>query len=230
MLRRLGVQPAAVRAVALVPAQLLEGQPAGALDEAALDLPDVDQRRQAVADVVHDVGPQQPVGAGEAVDLDLGHRRAVGEVLERLALHPLGVPVQPRGAVEAGRPQLHPLEVGVVHQLGPRDLLVVEADAGDHAVDEPDVVGVDAELAGRDHGEPLADLVAGVLDRAAVEVGARAGRGGRGVGHLVGAGRRQPDRRSAARPSAVAATWIILVCRPWPISVPPWLISTEPSL
>ena len=35
---------------------------------------------------------------------------------------------------------------------------------------------------------------------------------------------------SAARPSAVAATWIILVCRPWPISAPPWLISTEPSL
>ena len=31
-------------------------------------------------------------------------------------------------------------------------------------------------------------------------------------------------------PSVVAATWIILVCRPWPISVPPWLISTEPSL
>ena len=31
-------------------------------------------------------------------------------------------------------------------------------------------------------------------------------------------------------PSAVAATCSILVCRPWPISVPPWLISTEPSL
>ena len=31
-------------------------------------------------------------------------------------------------------------------------------------------------------------------------------------------------------PSAVAATWIIFVCRPCPISVPPWLISTEPSL
>ena len=31
-------------------------------------------------------------------------------------------------------------------------------------------------------------------------------------------------------PSAVAATWIILVCRPCPISVPPWLINTEPSL
>lgn len=39
-------------------------------------------------------------------------------------------------------------------------------------------------------------------------------------------------RRIAASgtPSAVAATCRILVCRPWPISVPPWLISTEPSL
>ena len=35
---------------------------------------------------------------------------------------------------------------------------------------------------------------------------------------------------ASGTPSAVAATWIILVCRPWPISVPPWLISTEPSL
>ena len=35
---------------------------------------------------------------------------------------------------------------------------------------------------------------------------------------------------SSGRPSAVAATWSILVCRPWPISVPPWLIRTEPSL
>ena len=35
---------------------------------------------------------------------------------------------------------------------------------------------------------------------------------------------------SSGNPSAVAATCSILVCRPWPISVPPWLISTEPSL
>ncbi len=34
----------------------------------------------------------------------------------------------------------------------------------------------------------------------------------------------------SGRPSAVAATCSIFVCRPWPISVPPWLISTEPSL
>jgi hypothetical protein len=31
-------------------------------------------------------------------------------------------------------------------------------------------------------------------------------------------------------PSAVAATCNIFVCRPWPISVPPWLINTVPSL
>ena len=36
--------------------------------------------------------------------------------------------------------------------------------------------------------------------------------------------------RASGSPSAVAATWSIFVCRPWPISVPPWLISTEPSL
>ena len=81
---RLGRQPAAVGPVGLVPAQVLQRQPAGALDEAALDLAEVDQRRQAVADVVHDVDPAGAVGAGEAVDLDLGRRGAVGEVLERL--------------------------------------------------------------------------------------------------------------------------------------------------
>ena len=116
-----------------------------------------------------------------------------------------------------------------MHQIRPRDLLVVEPDARDHAVGKPHVIRMDAQLAGRDHVQPLADLVARVLDRAAVEV--RAGTGGRrrGVRHLVGPGRRQPDELSGT-PSAVAATWIILVCRPWPISAPPWLISTEPSL
>ena len=31
-------------------------------------------------------------------------------------------------------------------------------------------------------------------------------------------------------PKVVAATWSIFVCSPWPISVPPWLMRTEPSL
>ncbi len=52
---RTGVAAGRGRAVGLVPAQLLEGQPADALHEAALDLAEVDQRRERVADVVHDV-------------------------------------------------------------------------------------------------------------------------------------------------------------------------------
>ena len=114
------VEPAAARAVGLVPAQVLQRQPARSLHEAALDLAEVDQRREAVADVVHDVDAAGAVGAGEAVDLDLGRRDAVGEVLERVALHRRGVPVQPLGAVEAGRPQLHPAEVGLADQVVPR--------------------------------------------------------------------------------------------------------------
>ena len=65
-------QPASSRTVGGVPPQVLQGQPARALDEAALDLSDVDQGRQAVADVVHDVDPAGAVGTGEPVDLDLG--------------------------------------------------------------------------------------------------------------------------------------------------------------
>ena len=41
----------------LVPEELLQGQPAHPLDEPALDLAEVDQRRQAVTHVVHDVRP-----------------------------------------------------------------------------------------------------------------------------------------------------------------------------
>ena len=72
-----------VGAVALVPAQVLQRQPAGALHERALDLAEVDERGEAVADVVDDVDAARAVRAGEAVDLDLGRRDTVGEVLER---------------------------------------------------------------------------------------------------------------------------------------------------
>ena len=106
--RRLGGEAPAGVAVARVPPQVLQREPARALHEPALDLAEVDQRGEAVADVVHDVDPPQPVGAGEPVDLHLAGRRPVREVLERLAVHPLGVPVQARRAVETGRPQLHP--------------------------------------------------------------------------------------------------------------------------
>ena len=84
--------------------------------------------------------------------------------------------------------------VGVAHQLRPGDLPVAGPRAGDHAAGEPHVRRMHAELGGGHHGQALADLVARVLDRAAVEVGPGAGRGGRGVRDLVGAGRGEPHR------------------------------------
>src|SRR5208337_1572686 len=167
-------------------------------------------------------------GAGEPVHLDLGRRGAVGEVLERLTLHPHRVPVQPGGAVEARRPELDPLEVGVSHQVAPGDPPPpggsAEADAGDHAAGEPHVAGMHAELAGRPRIWSQAFLIAPPL-RSEPELAAVAEVFGT-LSVRVGASR----TRCIGTPSAVAATWIILVCRPWPISVPPWLISTEPSL
>lgn len=43
-------------------------------------------------------------------------------------------------------------------------------------------------------GDPVADLDRGVIGRHTVEIAARRGGGGRGVGHLVGAGRGDPHR------------------------------------
>jgi hypothetical protein len=67
------------------------------------------------------------------------------------------------------------------------------------------------------------------LDRGAVEVRAARGRGRRGVGDLVGRGRHDPDLRTGT-PSSWAQIASILVCRPCPISVPPWLSCTLPSV
>ena len=53
-----------------------------------------------------------------------------------------------------------------MHDLGQVEDGLVEPDAGDHAVGEAHVGRVDAEPAGGDLGQPAADLLAGVLDRA----------------------------------------------------------------
>ena len=47
-----------------------------ALNEAALDLAQIDQRREAVAHIVHDVDAPGVVGPGESIDLDLSRRTA----------------------------------------------------------------------------------------------------------------------------------------------------------
>src|SRR5699024_11738545 len=53
--RRLRGQASPAGLVGVVPAQILQGQPSCALDESALDLAEVDERRQGVPDVVDDV-------------------------------------------------------------------------------------------------------------------------------------------------------------------------------
>ena len=79
-----------------VPDQLLGGEPARALHVAALDLAHVQRGVQRGAAVVEDVGPQDAVLAGQRVDDDLGHRRAVGEVEERPARAPGCGPIRGR--------------------------------------------------------------------------------------------------------------------------------------
>ena len=61
--RRVGEQPPLG-----VEDQLLRGEPAHALHEAALDLADVDRRVQRASDVVEDVDARHAVLAGERVD------------------------------------------------------------------------------------------------------------------------------------------------------------------
>src|SRR5262245_60258823 len=81
-----------------------------------------------------------------------------------------------------------------------------------------------ARRSSRDLICPQASLVAAPLG-----LGADEAAGGEVFGTLAGrvGARRTRDRGT---PSEVAATCSILVCSPWPISVPPWLIRTEPSL
>ena len=89
-----------------VPQQLLDRQPADALDEAAFDLAAVDDRRnrrrrrppecrRAAAAIL----------PGEAVHFDFGNRRAVGEIVERLAAPRLRIEVDLRRPVVALREQ-----------------------------------------------------------------------------------------------------------------------------
>ena len=76
------------RRPSLLEDQLLGGEPAHALHEAALDLADVDGRIQRAADIVQDVDAQEPVLARERIDDHLRAGRAIGEVEERPARRP----------------------------------------------------------------------------------------------------------------------------------------------
>ena len=84
------MEPRGGKAAFRVPHQFFQREPAHALDEAAFDLSAVDQRREALADILQQIGAQHAVLAGEAIDLDFRNGRAVREVVERPALRVFG--------------------------------------------------------------------------------------------------------------------------------------------
>ena len=170
-----------------MPDQFLGRQPAHALDERALDLPDVDGRIQRPAGIVEDVGAQQFPFAGERVDDHLAHRGAVGEVEERMALQRVAVPAQTGRGVETVRPELDAVEIRLADDgaegqraTGDLDLVVGEAHVGRFA----------AVACGGTGGQTFADLPRRVLRGLAVEVGTGRSGGGGGVGDLGGVGGR----------------------------------------
>ena len=222
-------RPGARRAVVRMPDELFHRQPAHALDEAALDLADVDRRVERPAGVVQDVRGEQLPFAGERVDDDLAHRRAVGEVVERPALHRLAVPRQARRRVEAVGPELDARHVGVDDELAERDrLLRADRDraageatrsrapcarrraAGAKATRRALIWRAASSAALPFRSLPVDAAVADVLATFCVSVAVT---------------RTAP----MSTPSSCATTCATLVLSPWPISVPPWLTSTEPS-
>ena len=229
--RRLGGQPAAGRAVATRPSA---GPPASASRRPARTPPSIwpmstsGDRLSPTSCTMST--RRSAVRAGEAVDLDLGRRGAVGEVLERRALHRRRSPSAGPRCGRSRPPTAAPAGSRPPSRARPGERSVGAPSAVTTPLAEAHVAGVDAEQLGRDRAQPVADLLAGVLDRAAVEVGARAAPRSPRCWAPCRCGSARAAPVDSGTPSAVAATCSILVCRPWPISVPPWLTSTEPSL
>ena len=84
-----------------VPPQLLGGEPAHALDEAALDLTAVDRRIERCADVVEDIDRAEPVFTRQRVDGDLAHEIDAREIPADWPTGTWMVPALAPGAVEA---------------------------------------------------------------------------------------------------------------------------------
>ena len=180
----MGAQPPRV-----VPPQLLGGQPAHALNESPLDLAQVYRRVQRLADVVEDVDPFDPILPGQRIDRHLGAGRAVAVVVERPAA-PLGpVPVDLGRLVEACRGQGDPRHVGLLQQLGEGHLAVADPDP---ARQEDHLLPRHAPVLHREVDQPCLEGPRRGLGRHPVQVRARRGRRGRGVGDLAGGGRRDP--------------------------------------
>ena len=111
--------------------------------------------------------------------------------MEGFAFADLPVPLEVGGGVEAGGGELDALGVGFGDDVFEGDAFAVGGD--ELGIGELDFFGGAMELGGGEGGEALAELMAGVGDGHAVEIGAGAGGGGGGVGDFVGAGAHEAD-------------------------------------
>src|SRR5690554_1480562 len=183
---------------------------------------------------MQDVDPLHLVLAAQGVDAHLGHGGPEGEVVEGAPLAGAAVVVDQRGSVEALLGERDAPEIGRLDQLAPGDApLAFPFACYQVAVLQAHAFAVEGmpfiKVLGGEVEESRLEGQTGVAGGHAVEVRTAGGGGGGGVGHLVGAGGGDAHRLHVQR-SSRATTWQILVCSPWPISVPPWLICTLPSV
>ena len=178
-------ETSARRARAVIEHQLLSGEPARALHEAALDLAEIDGRIQRAAHVMQDVHAQHAVLAGERVNSHLCHGHTIGEIEEWAAMARRLVPVDLRRGVIAGRGQRHAPGVGQRGGLSKREGL---AACLDPSRPERDLTRIRAGLGGKHACQPLLDRLRRGPRCHAVEVGARGGRRRGGVGYLARVG------------------------------------------
>ncbi len=137
------------------PEGFLDGEEAHALDEGAFDLAVVDGRIDGAADVHEHVGAHARVRAGQRVDFHLGHGDPLRKVIEHLPRVRAPDVAEVRGAVEAVGAEVDAVEVGGLGEVGER--------------------GVGAAFSAV-RVETGVELVAGVLDGVAVEIGGCRGR------------------------------------------------------
>lgn len=178
--RRVRQQHAAVRVL-----QLLGGAPAHPLDEGPEQLAAVDARVDRYADVHEHVDARDAQFAGEAVDLDLGDRRAVGEVEERRPLARIAVQVHPGRGIEPALAERDAFEVGTLDEFGKGHAAIRGALVPDETFGELHVRRRRGEAAGRvgeerrgEVGEASLDPTRRVERGGAVQVRAARRRGG----------------------------------------------------
>ena len=140
---------------------------------------------------MQDICAQNPVLAGQRVDHHLGRRRAIGKVEKRSPTPRDAVPLDLGGGVEPVRRQADPRLIGLGDQIGETPDLRPSPHL---ARRENHRLGRAARPRGGKLRQPRPDRQAGVLNRHPVQIRARRGGRGRGIGHFRGIGRAHPHR------------------------------------